>query len=163
MQIFLVISTCVLYLVAAGLFSRAFGYFDQQKWDNIIGGDATELGVGAGTYDVDKVVWHVNVSSNTIARQKLSCPSHSIDISSLPTVLRPGVQWRWRLGYLQCHPGLEQHRHLQLCHLLQRVLDLRHHRVPVDAIPGDQGPLALHEAQANHYLSLFVVTTRNRG
>lgn len=62
MQVFLVFSTCLLYLVAAGLFSRAVGYFEQQQWNNIIGGDAQELGDGPGTYDVDKVVWHVNVS-----------------------------------------------------------------------------------------------------
>lgn len=32
MQLFLVVSTCLLYLVAAGLFSRAVGYFEQQEW-----------------------------------------------------------------------------------------------------------------------------------
>lgn len=63
MQIFLVVSTCLLYLVAAGLFSRAVGYFEQQEWNNIIGGDAAELGNGPGTYDIDKAVWHVNVST----------------------------------------------------------------------------------------------------
>lgn len=61
MQVFLVISTCLLYLVAAGLFSRSVGYFQQQKWNNIVGGDAAELGNGPGTYDIDSVVWHVNV------------------------------------------------------------------------------------------------------
>lgn len=64
LQVFLVVSTCLLYLVAAGLFSRAVGYFEQQEWNNIIGGDAQELGDGPGTYDIDKVVWHVNVSAN---------------------------------------------------------------------------------------------------
>lgn len=65
LQIFLVVSTCLLYLVAAGLFSRAVGDFEQQEWNNIIGGDATELGNGPGTYDIDRVVWHVNVRSQT--------------------------------------------------------------------------------------------------
>lgn len=65
MQIFLVVSTCLLYLVAAGLFSRGVGYLEQQQWNNIIGGDATELGNGPGTYDIDKAVWHVNVSSTS--------------------------------------------------------------------------------------------------
>ncbi|KAI7788770.1 iron permease FTR1 family protein [Diaporthe eres] len=63
MQLFLVVSTCLLYLVAAGLFSRAVGYFEQQEWNNIVGGDAAELGTGPGSYDVDKAVWHVNCCS----------------------------------------------------------------------------------------------------
>ncbi|KAI1076348.1 iron permease-like protein [Whalleya microplaca] len=60
LQYFLVASTCLLYLVAAGLFSRAVWYFEQQQWNNIIGGDAAEIGDGAGSYDIDKSVWHVN-------------------------------------------------------------------------------------------------------
>ncbi|KAJ4410253.1 high-affinity iron permease [Gnomoniopsis sp. IMI 355080] len=63
MQIFLVVSTCLLYLVAAGLFSRGVGYLEQQQWNNIIGGDAAELGNGPGTYDIDRAVWHVNCCS----------------------------------------------------------------------------------------------------
>lgn len=62
LQIFLVISTCLLYLVAAGLFSRSVWSFETQKWNEYVGGDATELGAGAGSYDIDQSVWHVNVS-----------------------------------------------------------------------------------------------------
>ncbi len=62
LQIFLVASTCLLYLVAAGLFSRAVWSFETQQWNNLVGGDAAELGNGPGSYDVDKSVWHVNVS-----------------------------------------------------------------------------------------------------
>jgi high-affinity iron transporter len=62
LQLFLVISTCLLYLVAAGLFSRAVWAFEQQVWNDIVGGDAAELGDGPGSYDIDKSVWHVNVS-----------------------------------------------------------------------------------------------------
>lgn len=63
LQYFLVAATCLLYLVAAGLFSRAIWYLEQQKWNNIIGGDAAELGVGAGSYDISKSVWHVDCCS----------------------------------------------------------------------------------------------------
>ncbi|KAI1506403.1 iron permease-like protein [Biscogniauxia marginata] len=63
LQYFLIVSTCLLYLVAAGLFSRAVWYFEAQQWNNIIGGDAAELGNGAGSYDIDKSVWHVNCCS----------------------------------------------------------------------------------------------------
>jgi high-affinity iron transporter len=57
-----VVSTCLLYLVAAGLFSRAVLAFEMQHWNGIVGGDAAELGDGPGSYDITKSVWHVNVS-----------------------------------------------------------------------------------------------------
>ncbi len=63
LQYFLVVSTCLLYLVAAGLFSRAVWYFEAQAWNNAVGSDAAELGNGPGSYDITKSVWHVNVST----------------------------------------------------------------------------------------------------
>ncbi|MCJ1314548.1 hypothetical protein MMC25_008230 [Agyrium rufum] len=58
-QMFLIISTCFLYLVAAGLFSKAVWDLEMNKWSSIIGGDAAEVGSGAGSYDIRKSVWHV--------------------------------------------------------------------------------------------------------
>lgn len=63
LQFFLIVSTCLLYLVAAGLFSRAIWYFQAQDWNNAVGGDAAEVGSGPGSYDIDQSVWHVNASS----------------------------------------------------------------------------------------------------
>ncbi|EMC92269.1 hypothetical protein BAUCODRAFT_38300 [Baudoinia panamericana UAMH 10762] len=60
LQIFLIISTCFLYLVAAGLFSKAVWSFETHAWNSIIGGDASEVGSGPGSYDITKSVWHVN-------------------------------------------------------------------------------------------------------
>ncbi|KAF3893626.1 High-affinity iron transporter [Trichophyton interdigitale] len=62
-QIFLIASTCFLYLVAGGLFSRSVGFFEQYKWNMVVGGDAAETGVGAGSYDIRSSVWHVNCCS----------------------------------------------------------------------------------------------------
>ncbi|GBF66363.1 plasma membrane iron permease [Trichophyton mentagrophytes] len=62
-QIFLIVSTCFLYLVAGGLFSRSVGFFEQYKWNMVVGGDAAETGVGAGSYDIRSSVWHVNCCS----------------------------------------------------------------------------------------------------
>jgi hypothetical protein len=59
----LVVSTCLLYLVAAALFSRGVWFFEAQQWNNEVGGDAAETGAGPGSYDISKSVWHVNVSS----------------------------------------------------------------------------------------------------
>ncbi|TGO16792.1 hypothetical protein BTUL_0024g00630 [Botrytis tulipae] len=60
LQFFLVISTCLLYLVAAGLFSRAVWFFQAQSWNDATGGDAAETGAGPGSYDIRQSVWHVN-------------------------------------------------------------------------------------------------------
>ncbi|KXT04574.1 hypothetical protein AC578_8666 [Pseudocercospora eumusae] len=60
LQIFLIVSTCFLYLVAAGLFSKAVWNFEMNAWSKLTGGDAAETGSGPGSYDIRKSVWHVN-------------------------------------------------------------------------------------------------------
>lgn len=60
LQIFLIISTCILYLIAAGLFSRGIWYFETYVFNQATGGDASENGSGPGTYNIKKSVWHVN-------------------------------------------------------------------------------------------------------
>jgi high-affinity iron transporter len=62
LQIFLVISTCFLYLVAAGLFSKGVWNLEQDAWVRLAGEGAAEAGAGPGSYDIRKSVWHVNVS-----------------------------------------------------------------------------------------------------
>ncbi|KAH8197371.1 hypothetical protein TruAng_008464 [Truncatella angustata] len=73
LQYFLVASTCLLYLVAAGLFSRAVWYLETQQWNKTVGGDASELGDGPGSYDIDKSVWHVNVGHLSITSEMSTC------------------------------------------------------------------------------------------
>ncbi|KAK1062191.1 high-affinity iron permease [Friedmanniomyces endolithicus] len=60
LQIFLIFSTCVLYLVAAGLFSKAVWNFEINAWNHAVGGDASETGSGPGSYNIHNSVWHVN-------------------------------------------------------------------------------------------------------
>ncbi|RLV94701.1 Plasma membrane iron permease [Spathaspora sp. JA1] len=60
MQIFLIISTCILYLISAGLFSRGVWSFENHTFNQKTGGDASENGSGPGSYDIAKSVWHVN-------------------------------------------------------------------------------------------------------
>ncbi|KAJ5527676.1 hypothetical protein N7513_011835 [Penicillium frequentans] len=60
LQMFMIMSTCFLYLVAAGLCSRGVWYFENNTWNHIIGGDASETGSGPGSYDIRQNVWHVN-------------------------------------------------------------------------------------------------------
>jgi len=54
---FIIISSCVLYLIAAGLFSRGVWLFENYQWSQIVGGDAAEVGSGPGSYDITKSVW----------------------------------------------------------------------------------------------------------
>jgi high-affinity iron transporter len=61
LQIFLIVSTLVIYIVAAGLLSRGVWYLQAQAWNKIVGGDADEVGSGPGSYDIDQSVWHINV------------------------------------------------------------------------------------------------------
>ncbi|USP80193.1 Fe transporter permease 1 [Curvularia clavata] len=63
LQIFLVVSTCFLYLVAAGLFSKGVWSLEQDAWVKLAGEGAAEAGSGPGSYDIRKSVWHVNCCS----------------------------------------------------------------------------------------------------
>lgn len=63
LQTFLIVSTCFLYLVAAGLFSKSVWYLETHAWNKATGGDASENGSGPGSYDIRKSVWHVNCCS----------------------------------------------------------------------------------------------------
>jgi high-affinity iron transporter len=60
LQVFLIVSTCFLYLVAAGLFSRGIWYLENNTWNHQTGGDSSETGSGPGSYDIRESVWHVN-------------------------------------------------------------------------------------------------------
>lgn len=59
-QIFLIASTCFLYLISAGLFSRAIWFFQMYKFAQQTGGDVAESGSGPGSYNIKQSVWHVN-------------------------------------------------------------------------------------------------------
>ena len=65
-RVFLIISTCVLYLVAAGLLSRGVWFLEANAWNSLTGGDAAEGGNGPGTYDIRQSVWHVNCCSPSL-------------------------------------------------------------------------------------------------
>lgn len=65
-RVFLIISTCVLYLVAAGLLSRGVWFLEAHAWNVLTGGDAAENGNGPGTYDIRQSVWHVNCCSPSL-------------------------------------------------------------------------------------------------
>lgn len=60
LRVFLIISTSILYLISAGLFSRGAWYFENYRFNKATGGDASEGGDGPGTYNIRKTVYHIN-------------------------------------------------------------------------------------------------------
>ncbi|KAK4867334.1 hypothetical protein LT330_000844 [Penicillium expansum] len=59
-QIFLIASTCILYLIAAGMFSKAIWSVQYYQFVVGVGSDVGETGSGAGSYNILQTVWHVN-------------------------------------------------------------------------------------------------------
>ena len=59
-QIFLVASTSVLYLIAAGMFSKAVWSLQYRSFAQGVGGDVAEAGDGPGSYNIRETVWHIN-------------------------------------------------------------------------------------------------------
>ncbi|KAL3473073.1 iron permease FTR1 family-domain-containing protein [Aspergillus californicus] len=59
-QLFLIASTCVLYLIAAGMFSKAIWDLQYYVFQKGVGSDVAEAGSGPGSYNIKQTVWHVN-------------------------------------------------------------------------------------------------------
>ncbi|KAI5478500.1 putative Iron transporter [Pseudohyphozyma bogoriensis] len=59
LSIFLVVSTNILFLLGAGLLSKAVGNFQRFIYNSGVGKDTAELGSGPGSYDVYGSVWHL--------------------------------------------------------------------------------------------------------
>lgn len=56
---FLVGSTTILFLIGAGLFSKAIGFFEYYQFAKGVGGDVAETGDGPGSFRVQGNVWHL--------------------------------------------------------------------------------------------------------
>ncbi|PQE09592.1 Plasma membrane iron permease protein [Rutstroemia sp. NJR-2017a WRK4] len=59
-RIFLVASISVLYLIAAGMFSKSIWSFQYYIFAARVGSDVSEECNGAGSYDILETVWHVD-------------------------------------------------------------------------------------------------------
>ncbi|KAJ5816158.1 Iron permease FTR1 [Penicillium robsamsonii] len=65
-QIFLIASTCVLYLISAGMFSKAIWSLQYYQFVVGVGSDVGETGSGPGSYNILQTVWHVNCCNSEI-------------------------------------------------------------------------------------------------
>ncbi|CCF58461.1 hypothetical protein KAFR_0E03090 [Kazachstania africana CBS 2517] len=67
LKICLVITTCFMYLIASGLFSKGVWQLELQDYVNKCHGqDMSEVGSGPGSYDISRSVWHVNCCNGEI-------------------------------------------------------------------------------------------------
>ncbi|GMG40691.1 unnamed protein product [Ambrosiozyma monospora] len=60
LQYFLILSSCFLYMVAAGLVSRGVWFLELEQFVQKCGQDTSETGSGPGSYDISNTIWHVN-------------------------------------------------------------------------------------------------------
>lgn len=59
-RVFMIASTCVLYLIAAGMLSKSVWSLQYHVFAAKVGSDVAEVGSGPGSYDPKETVWHVN-------------------------------------------------------------------------------------------------------
>ncbi|KAL3456105.1 iron permease FTR1/Fip1/EfeU [Aspergillus heterothallicus] len=59
-QLFLIASTCILYLLAAGMFSKGIWDLQYYRFQMAVGSDVADVGSGPGSYNIRQTVWHVN-------------------------------------------------------------------------------------------------------
>lgn len=61
LKIFVISTTCLLYLIASGLFSKGIWQLELQHYIDLCHGqDMSEVGSGPGSYDIMNSLWHVN-------------------------------------------------------------------------------------------------------
>jgi hypothetical protein len=63
---FLVGSTTILFLIGAGLFSKAIGFFEYYTFAKGVGGDVAETGDGPGSFRVAGNVWHLTYGTSPV-------------------------------------------------------------------------------------------------
>lgn len=59
-RIFLILSTCILLIIAAGMMSRSVYYLQFYQYVQLVGDAAAESGNGPGSYNARNYVWHLN-------------------------------------------------------------------------------------------------------
>lgn len=59
-RIFLIFSSCILYLIAAGMSSKPIWTLQYHTFSRKVGSDVAEAGNGQRSYDISEIVWHVD-------------------------------------------------------------------------------------------------------
>ncbi|AET40295.1 high-affinity iron permease FTR1 Ecym_5555 [Eremothecium cymbalariae DBVPG len=124
LQVFLVISTCILYLIAAGLFSRGAWFFENHRYNLKTGGDASESGDGNGSYNIKQAVYHVNCCSPELANgwDIFNSLLGWQNTGYLASILAYNLYWVLFIIIVLLMMFEEKHNHLPFC----KNLKLRH-------------------------------------
>ncbi|SCU84986.1 LADA_0D05072g1_1 [Lachancea dasiensis] len=142
LQISLVVTTCFLYLIAAGLFSKGIWQFEVQRYVNLCNGqDMSEVGNGPGSYDISRSIWHVNCCNGE--RDGLWMIFTAIfgwtNSATYSSVVAYNLYWlviigaiktlliEEKVGYIPFVPLRLQKRRIQKrVHAAKKALDLKH-------------------------------------
>lgn len=117
LQIFLVASTCILYLISAGLFSRGAWYFENYRFNKATGGDASESGDGNGSYNIKKAVYHVNCCNPELDNgwDIFNALLGWQNTGYLSSILCYNIYWLFLITVIGLMMFEEKHDHLPFC------------------------------------------------
>lgn len=62
MHTFVLVSSSLLFVIGAGLFTKGVGRLEAYPFERAVGGDLAESGSGPGSYDVRKMGWSPSYS-----------------------------------------------------------------------------------------------------
>lgn len=130
LQVCLIVSTCILYLISAGLFSRGVWYFETQIYNQKTGGDASESGSGPGSYDISKSVWHVNCCNPELDNgwDVFNALLGWQNSATYGSVISYNLYWVFLMTVLGLMLYEEKHGHLPFCkNLTLRQLNPMYH------------------------------------
>ncbi|CAN3376252.1 hypothetical protein DIURU_000513 [Diutina rugosa] len=117
LQYFLILSTCFLYVVSAGLMSRGVWFFELESYVRKCNGfDPSETGSGPGSYDIANSVWHVNCCNGLtdgwwMVANAIVGWTNSATYGSVSSYL---VYWGLVIGWLKARLFEERHGYLPL-------------------------------------------------
>lgn len=153
LQISLVVTTCFLYIIAAGLFSKGVWQFEVQRYVDLCNGqDMSEVGSGPGSYDISRSIWHVNCCNGETDGlwMILTAIFGWTNSATYSSVLAYNVYWlivigaiktlaiEEKRGYIPFLPLRLQKRRIQKrLNITKKALDLRRYALGSSAMPVD--------------------------
>ncbi|SCU91655.1 LAMI_0E06744g1_1 [Lachancea mirantina] len=153
LQVCLVVTTCFLYLIASGLFSKGVWQFEVQRYVDLCNGqDMSEVGSGPGSYDITRSIWHVNCCNGE--RDGLWMIFTAVfgwtNSATYSSVLSYCLYWllligiinilsvEEKVGYIPYVPvALQKKRILKRLHIVEKSLQLRHLSGGLSSLPSD--------------------------
>lgn len=99
MHTFVLVSSSLLFLIGAGLFTKGVGRLEAYPFERAVGGDLAESGSGPGSYDVRKMGWSPLYSIIFKRTRRLTLVLLFSSVPLQPGVPQPGGQDQRRVGH----------------------------------------------------------------